>query len=166
MTFEIQLNKGLVAIVDDEDSDLRLFTKWYAMRHNRPPAKEKFVALSKRSAKGLGQLMHRVILSRMLDRPLHDREYVDHVNGDTLDNRRSNLRLATASQNSMNRRKGTNNTSGYKGVSFIKATGKWRASIRVKGRMKYLGEFDTPKAAYEAYCEIAREVHGEFFNPG
>lgn len=89
---------------------------------------------------------------------------VDHINGDRSDNRISNLRLATNSENLCNRRKPRNNTSGYKGVSWIKRYGAWQATIRVKGKNKNLGLFATREGAADAYRQAALRYHGEFAN--
>lgn len=92
---------------------------------------------------------------------------IDHKNGDFLDNRIDNLRLATTAQNQRNRRKNKNNKSGYKGVSFMKSAGMWRAELGgKKHKNRYLGCFPTPEAAHDAYCKAARAEWGEFFNPG
>ncbi len=91
---------------------------------------------------------------------------VDHKNGDGLDNRRENLRPATKAQNQHNKTKYRTNTSGYKGVSWLKSEHKWQANIKVDGRQKKLGRFDTAEAAHLAYAEAARELHGEFSNTG
>lgn len=87
---------------------------------------------------------------------------VDHINGDTLDNRRKNLRVCTSAQNVRNCKKSRRNTSGFKGVSLAKSTGKWLAYISVNMRNKYLGSFATPEEAHAAYCEAAKKYHGEF----
>lgn len=87
---------------------------------------------------------------------------VDHINGNRADNRRSNLRFATASQNQWNRGLQKNNKSGFKGVAIHLATGKWQAVIRYKGKAKALGLFDNPEDAHEAYCVEANRLHGEF----
>jgi hypothetical protein len=103
--------------------------------------------------------MHRAILGLMAGEELTG----DHGEaGETLNNTDENLRRATRSQQVINRRRGRNNTSGYKGVSWHKASGKWRASIRVDGRQIHLGLFDTPELAYAAYCAAAIKYHGEF----
>lgn len=91
---------------------------------------------------------------------------VDHINGDGHDNRWCNLRPATLSQNMHNMRKNSNNKSGYKGVHWSKASGKWVANIGLNGEKLYLGGYDTPELAYEAYCEAADKYHGEFANYG
>lgn len=85
---------------------------------------------------------------------------IDHINGDTGDNRLANLRLATGSQNHANSRRARNNTSGFKGVSRFRD--KWRANVTKDNRKIFLGLFDAPEAAHAAYCAAAQELHGEF----
>lgn len=91
-----------------------------------------------------------------------DKRQPDHENGVTLDNRRNNLRFATSSQNAMNRRKTSANSSGYKGVHWHKGHQKWCAQIKVNGKSIHLGYFDTPEEAHAAYCEAATRLHGDF----
>lgn len=85
---------------------------------------------------------------------------VDHINGVRSDNRIENLRLATKSQNSANRR--AQNPSGLKGISFIGKLGKWQASIKINDKSTYLGLFASAEEASAAYFSKAREIHGEF----
>lgn len=87
---------------------------------------------------------------------------IDHINNDCSDNRWKNLRLATHTQNMRNRSKQSNNKSGYKGVCFHKASGKWKAAIQNKGKSIYLGIFDDAKLAYKAYCNAAKDYHKSF----
>lgn len=87
---------------------------------------------------------------------------VDHINRDKLDNRKSNLRYCTLSQNQANRVAPKTNTSGYKGVCYEKRNGKWRAHIRVNGKQRFLGYFDNPEAASMAYTVAAQYHFGEF----
>lgn len=107
-------------------------------------------------------IMHRVIMSRMLGRELERRDTIDHVDGNKLNNTRSNLRLATRSQNGANTTRQVNNTSGYKGVSWHKASGKWSADITKDYRRRHLGVFETPEEAHKAYKAAAMELYGEF----
>lgn len=108
------------------------------------------------------QYLHRVILERMLGRSLVEGETVDHIDNDKLNNQRDNLRLATQSENNYNVGKQSNNTSGYKGVTWHKKDQRWQAQISVGKSYKYLGQFDSREAAYEAYKQAAIKLHGEF----
>ena len=89
---------------------------------------------------------------------------IDHINCDPADNRISNLRLATSAQNKCNRRAQKNKTSQYKGVSFVKSSGRWAAYIKWDGNQKNLGTFSTEEEAYAAYCDAAKKLHGDFFH--
>jgi hypothetical protein len=89
---------------------------------------------------------------------------VEHRDENKLNNNLENLRLGTHAQNMQNRGKPSNNTSGYKGVTWHERDGKWRAQIKTNGSYKQIGSFTTPELAYEAYCKKAKELHGEFFH--
>lgn len=152
---EIQLTRGQVAIVDDQDFELISAFKWSAAWN---PHTRTFYAQAHTpyvDGKRSTVRMHRLILG------LVDGQLGDHINGDTLDNRRSNLRPATASQNSMNRRRRKDNTSGMRGVRQYHS-GKWVARIGIGGKLKHLGYFTTAEEAYAAYGKAAIELHGEF----
>jgi hypothetical protein len=101
-------------------------------------------------------LLHRVITN------CPDSYDVDHINGNGLDNRKCNLRIATRSQNLANTGAHSHNKSGYKGVSFDKSKGKWRAQITKEGRCRNLGRFSDPIEAAKRYDEAAKKLHGEF----
>jgi len=117
-----------------------------------------------RRTEGKGHIfLHREIMANMLGRPLELSEQVDHINGDGLDNRRANLRLATNTENQHNSRKPKTNTSGYKGVYWYKPTQKWCARIRVNGQRLHLGYFADPVAAARMYDRAALYFHGEFY---
>jgi hypothetical protein len=91
---------------------------------------------------------------------------VDHINGNGLDNRKANLRLATVAENSQNARRRKDNASGFKGVYWDKYWKRWKAQIRYDGKCKRLGTFSTPEEAHEAYCRAAQDFHGQFANTG
>ncbi|MES2408775.1 MAG: HNH endonuclease [Patescibacteria group bacterium] len=87
---------------------------------------------------------------------------VDHINGDRLDNRRSNLRICTAAENMRNRKLNKDNTSGFKGVVFYKVLNKWGSGIKFNGKFHYLGLFITKEEAAEVYNKKAKELHKQF----
>jgi hypothetical protein len=98
-----------------------------------------------------------------MGRDLLRREEVDHINGEGLDNRRENLRLATHAQNLKNLKVPKNSTTGFKGVSFRKDKRKYEAYIKYDNNpRKRLGYFKTAKEAAEAYNDAAAEFHGEY----
>jgi len=85
---------------------------------------------------------------------------VDHADRDTMNNKISNLRLATKSENAFNRVKQKNNTSGFKGVS--RNRDRWRAIISENGNFHHIGTFDTPELAHQAYAKAQVKYHGSF----
>jgi hypothetical protein len=91
---------------------------------------------------------------------------IDHINGDRADNRITNLRLATRSQNGCNTRRSSRNTSGVKGVRWHKHARKWAAQIKANGRYRSLGYFDAIEDAAAAYRASALKHFGEFANTG
>lgn len=86
---------------------------------------------------------------------------VDHKNGSGTDNRWSNLRAATASQNQQNRKPNANNTTGFPGVNYIAASNRWTSSISIDSKRLHLGTFKSAEAAYAAYV-TAKAQHHEF----
>lgn len=87
---------------------------------------------------------------------------IDHVDGDGLNNKPRNLRLATQSENLRNCGAQCNNTSGHKGVSWHRNTRKWCAQITLNGRRTHLGYFSTAEEAAAAYATAAHQLHGVF----
>lgn len=149
MAKEIQLSRGYVALVDDDDFDFLSQWKWcfdgrYASRVVKAKGKQTLIR------------MHRVISGASSG------EVIDHANGDKLDNRRANLRRATHSQNSMNSKVPKDNKSGVKGVFWNTGLGRWQASICLDGKRLYLGVFkDVEEARLNRRC-VARILFGEF----
>lgn len=86
---------------------------------------------------------------------------VDHKDRDNSNDRITNLRLASKEENTANTKLYRNNKSGFRGVSYAPG-GKWKAYIRINGRPKHLGVFDTPEEASEAYTTAAKEIYGDF----
>ena len=154
----IPLTKGQFAIVDEADFEFLSQWKWQAIW---APSTQSFYAQrsSPRGANGKQEIipMHRFLLGLGKGNKLKG----DHINHDTLDNRRANLRAVTAQQNSQNRKRYRDNRSGFKGVS--KNYGQWVAMITERGKTTVLGRFATPEAASECYQQAAKERFGEFF---
>ena len=89
-------------------------------------------------------------------------EQIDHCNMNRADNRISNLREADNSRNSMNKRMQSNNTTGFKGVTYHKGTKKFHAKIQANGLRKSLGYYETAEQAHHAYIIASGELHGQF----
>lgn len=148
---KITLTQGKFVKVDDSDYEKLNKFKWFAHK----AGKQWYASrnLSKKTIK-----MHRVVTNAP------EGKDVDHKDGDGLNNQRSNLRVYTRSQNLFNKPKQSNNTSGFKGVSFCKRDNVWRAQIDVCKKVYRLGDFKTAELAYEAYCKACVKYHGDFKN--
>lgn len=147
---------GRKVLVSDCDYDSIARFTWYAhIRSNGKPYV--FRVFKDENGKCRTVYMHREIT-----RPENRKIQVDHINQDPLDNRRENLRLATASQNQANRGAQSNNKSGYKGVYYRKGHGVWVAQINIKNRHITIGNFATKEAAAAAYAECEKKLFGEF----
>lgn len=152
MTREIPLSKGLVALVDDADYDYIVAAgPWHAAGrpeqglyavHTQYVPPDTFRAI----------YMHKLLVQGAMR--------VDHINRNRLDNRRSNLRPATDSQNSSNRRQRSDSNQPYKGIRRDKNA--WVATITARGETRHLGTFPTPEEAACSYDAAARDLHGEF----
>ncbi len=151
---------GYLCQFDDQDRELFESRSWYVTKNSKT-LKPKPVGLFSYDGDGKVVAFHRIVM----DAP--SGVCVDHINGDPLDNRRANLRFADKSENARNRGPDADNRSGYKGVYLHQGKRQpvgrpWVASIQVRRKRKHLGCFETAEAAYAAYCEAARELHGEF----
>lgn len=152
---EIQLTQNQVALVDDEDYDYLNQWKWYASYskdiNNYYAARNTIVENSHKTI-----LMHRVIMNPQKER------LIDHIDHNTLNNQKSNLRIVTHSQNNQNQRMQKGKSSKYKGVHWNKEKQKWQARIKINYKIKHLGYFETEDDAYKAYCKAAQISFGEF----
>lgn len=146
----IPLTQGAVALVDDSDLALVQCYSW-AVSDSGPGHR-----YARASINGRPVYMH-----RLLAKPSQD-EQVDHKNGDGLDNRRNNIRCCEKALNLSNRRAASHNTSGYKGVSLHKPSGRWVANVTHKRVVYHLGYFSEKEEAAAAYNEAASRLHGEF----
>lgn len=149
----IPLGNGYTAIVDADQYDKLKYTAWHTV------TKRKYAATTirtKGSRKSSTVYMHRLLTGALPG------DHVDHINGNNLDNRLCNLRLCSPAENLRNQRISPKNTSGYKGVFWHKAAGKWMASVKYNYKAVYLGLFKTKEQAALAYNEAAKRLHGEF----
>ncbi len=96
----------------------------------------------------------------------HLPEFLDHIDGNPLNNKIENLRGCTRGQNNCNRRIDKNSTSGVKGVTWYKPTNKWRSMISAKGKKIHIGYFNRLQDAKTAIASKRNELHGEFANHG
>ena len=101
--------------------------------------------------------LHRIIWNMFVG-PIPKGFYIDHINGNKIDNRIENLRLATNSQNQQNRPAPKNSSSGYRGVTWHKAAKKWMSRICCNGKRITIGLFETPEDAYKAYQREAKKL--------
>lgn len=149
MSKYIKLTQGKKTLVDDEDYEYLNQFKWFynngyackMLPRNGKPQKATFI--------------HKLVMNNPSKR-------VDHINGDTLDNRKENLRLVTHSQNIINSKKRKNCTSKYKGVFRNKKANKWQAQIRVKQKAIHLGYFTDEVKAAKAYNKAAIKYFKEY----
>jgi AP2 domain/HNH endonuclease len=152
----IPLTKGKIAIVDLVDADLGGFN-WYAQRGKRTWYA---CRLRRKPQRGLIWLHREIAVRHGLKIEGLD---VDHRDGDGLNCRRLNLRAATDLETARNAKRRIDNTSGFKGVTFDRASGKWMAQIQLgEGHHRTIGRFPTAAEAGAAYAAAAKQIHGEF----
>jgi hypothetical protein len=147
---EIELTRGMITIVDDDDFELVSSYKWCIKNSSG-------LLYAHRALKGVDISLHRWLIDAPVGMD------VDHINGNTLDNRRSNLRLCTRAENIRNSRKHmiAGVTSIYKGVRKCKH--KWQALIVINRKTIIIGsKFVNEEDAAAAYNEAAIKYHGEY----
>jgi len=162
---KIPLTKGQAAIVDDEDFEELSQHSWHSKRSCT--REEKYYAT--RSMKLIGKYRPWVMMHQQIMGDLEGFE-IDHVDGNTLDNRRCNLRFATRSQNCQNRKKLKNTVSKYRGVYRSRSKSKpWKTQLSVNTnsipKNIHIGYYETEMEAAIAYDIEALKRYGEFANP-
>lgn len=151
---EIPLTKGYVAVVDDEDYEKISRHRWYVnLNKRRQYAHRQY----RYRGKQVLVLMHRLIINAPKGKN------VDHIDGDGLNNQKSNLRLCTQAQNLWNQCRWSKNglSRRYKGVQRDQK-GKWAVFISINGVTHRLGRYAHEIAAAREYDKLARLLHGEF----
>ena len=143
----IQLTQGKSTLVDEDDYERFKDLKFYAVNY-----KGWWYAKTTTPHRYL----HRLILN------VKNNEYVDHINGDGLDNRRCNLRTATNSQNQMNSKKPSGGTSRYKGVNWNKEDNCWYSRITANKKSIFLGCYFSEIDSAKIYDKMATELFGEY----
>ncbi len=149
---QIAVGKTLFALVDDSDFAELSRYRWFAKKDGHT-----VYARRKDHKTNSCIYMHRQILGLTKK----DKIETDHVNGQGCDNRRCNLRTCTHAENQHNRIS-VIGSSVYKGVCRVKGRKKWKSYIRIKTKLKFLGYYDSEKAAAIAYNNEAKEAFGEF----
>lgn len=152
---EIPLKYGKITLIDDVDFEKVSNFRWYASNHH-PRSYACSSTYNPENQKSIHFYMHRIIMNAKRG------EQVDHINGDGLDNRRSNLRLCSNQQNRFNMRPRPGYSSKYKGVYVEKKTRKWVAQIRLNDKTTYLGAFAKEIDAALTYDNAAKKHYGGF----
>ncbi len=148
------LDNGYCALVDEQDAVQLSWMRWHT--RNKSGQLYAYARVPGTGDPGVIVGMHRFLMDA------GQRKEVDHINGNGLDNRRSNLRLCNRQQNSFNRGAHRGHSSKYKGVSFRKGIARFRATISLNNRKIHLGHFVIEEDAARAYDKAALELHGEF----
>ncbi len=150
----VGLTKGQWTLLDEADTELD-----EAAWHSTKGLAGHYAC---RTVPGSGgyEKLHRVIAQRM--GLTIDGLEVDHINGDPLDNRRANLRVATTAENQRNASVRSDNSSGTKGVGWYKPKQMWQAYIQIGGKLRHLGFFSVLEEAISARKTAEVQIHGEF----
>lgn len=156
---EIQLTKGQVAVIDCDDFESLSKYRWYAMESKWGFYAARHSLVSEEGYPRRTVWMHKEIMHVSIGSPM----VVDHINGNRLDNRKSNLRIVTVEQNCQAfRRKSEHKTSRFRGVTFDRSRNLWMAYIHHDGRMRNLGRFSSEEVAAAIYNHYAPKIFGAY----
>jgi hypothetical protein len=136
-----------VMLVDDCYLDLASSRKWCLQKTNQ-------TFYAQRQIKGIKKYIHRLIMNE-------PKGFIDHINGNGLDNRKTNLRIVNAEQNARNSNKPNTNSTGYKGVCKCK-NGKYTVGLSINNKRIHIGLFTNIEMAAKAYNEAAKKYYGEY----
>lgn len=153
----IPLSRGMLAIVDDEDYERLCSFNWFAYEGNSTFYAQRHKLGVNRNESRPFILMHREILN-VVDPSI----LVDHIDGNGLNNQKSNLRECNRSQNKQNGKVYKCSKTGYRGVTYRKDLNKFRSKISFNGKEIHLGYFKTAIEAAQERDKKAIELHGEF----
>ncbi|WP_321905200.1 HNH endonuclease [Paraburkholderia tropica] len=154
---EIALTSGSITLVDDDmHHELSKFN-WYEDSSGYAYRKVKF-----KNPDGIQRYRDVMIHRAIMGVAFGDKSHIDHIDGNKLNNQRSNLRICNSSQNQCNRGQQSNNTHGFKGVRYRRRDNKWAAQICFRGKKEQIGIYATAEDAHIAYCLRSVELHGEF----
>lgn len=155
----LDLGGGVAAVVDMADAEVVAGFNWRLVGRGPSQGDHGGRGYVQAQRGGLYLYLHRLIVGA------GPRQWVDHRNQDTLDNRTCNLRVATPQQNAANRgpdRRRGGSSSRHKGVSWSTSKGRWLANIHIDGRTRYLGRYTDEDEAADAYNRAALDAWGEF----
>jgi hypothetical protein len=141
-TVRIPLSSGNHFTVDRDDIEIALRYEW------------------KGDHLTCGEGPDSIVLAHLILEPLPG-HYIDHKDGNPLNNTRANLRQATPQQNTFNRRKSRTSPNAYKGITYKRWKKRWVAQMSHNGTTRYLGKYKTAEEAARAYDDAGRELHGE-----
>ena len=147
----IPLTQGKVALVDAEDYERVNQHKWH---YHKQGYARRMLPIGSGKKKVL--CMHHMIID------VPEGFHPDHINGNGLDNRRVNLRIATPTQNSHNAKMRGDNTTGHRGIFEDKKYNKWRVAFKIDGVQKQFGYYDSKQEAIDMYHSVSKSLRGEF----
>lgn len=161
----IGLTQGKFAMVDDEDFERLNQFKWYA---HKGPHNNTYYAIRNIKTNNPKKRQKKIQMHRVVMNIVNTKLIIDHKDRNGLNCQKYNLRIATVSQNAMNKQANKNSSSKYLGVSLKtdkrRNTTTWRAAVWANGKSVYEKCFKTETEAAKAYNKIAKKYHGEFAN--